>query len=713
MATLVLSTVGTVLGGPVGGAIGALIGQSIDQELLAPVSRGPRLGDLSVQTSTYGTQIPRMYGSMRVAGSVIWATDLIENSQTTGAKGGPDVTYSYSVSLAVALSSRRLGKIGRIWADGKLLRGADGDFKVGTTFRFYDGGEDQPIDPLIGSIEGIANTPAYRGLAIAVFENLELADFGNHIPFLTFEAIADDAPPNVAAILVDASGGAIDCSPDRLLGGFAAYGSSIRSAIEPLVASFAIDLFDDGVQLRSPISSVPELLADDELGSSADQRSGPRLQREQAPARALPAAMRLSYYDPDRDYQAGEARAVAGEQAGNEVKQDLAAALSASDAKSLAQAMVARAWAGRDKLTLRLPPRYLELEPGSEVLLALTPNRWTVEKCTIEAFVAVVELRPSFSPSASIAADPGRIVAPIDVVDGNLTLALFDVPDVFEQSLAQPTLLLAASNPTPGWKRRSIELGYGGQSVVVEGARRKSILARTLTILPPGEAYLLDTAATLDVELIDPEQWLTSCDDEALAGGSNLAAVGSELIQFGQASPLGSGRFRLSRLLRGRGGSEWASQSHAAGEFLCLLDRASVQPLVLPGWSSGALVSAEANASTASITMDLNSVRPPAPVNLCAGFDVGGSLALSWTRRSRRGWAWVDEIDVPLAESREMYRVNLSGPASALEIECLEPALSISAPELAPLGSGTALIEVRQIGDCAASRPATTTILLP
>ena len=62
-----------------------LTDQSIDQQIFAPHSRGPRLGDLSVQTSSYGTQIPRIYGTMRVAGSVIWATDLIESTQTSAA----------------------------------------------------------------------------------------------------------------------------------------------------------------------------------------------------------------------------------------------------------------------------------------------------------------------------------------------------------------------------------------------------------------------------------------------------------------------------------------------------------------------------------------------------------------------------------------------------------------------------------------------------
>ena len=79
MATLVLGTVGRELLGPVGGAIGALIGNRVDHAVLgAPRRQGPRLTELSVQTSTYGTQMPAIFGTMRVAGPVIWATDLIE-----------------------------------------------------------------------------------------------------------------------------------------------------------------------------------------------------------------------------------------------------------------------------------------------------------------------------------------------------------------------------------------------------------------------------------------------------------------------------------------------------------------------------------------------------------------------------------------------------------------------------------------------------------
>ena len=112
MATLVLTAVGTAIGGPIGGAIGAIIGQQFDQNILfKPQGReGPRLQELAVQTSSYGSQIPRIFGRMRVAGTVVWATDLKETrNREGGGKGQPSTTiYSYSACFAVALSSRRI-----------------------------------------------------------------------------------------------------------------------------------------------------------------------------------------------------------------------------------------------------------------------------------------------------------------------------------------------------------------------------------------------------------------------------------------------------------------------------------------------------------------------------------------------------------------------------------------------------------------------------
>lgn len=714
MATLVLSTAGTALGGPVGGAIGALIGQSLDRQLLGPATRGPRLGDLSVQSSSYGTQIPRIYGSMRVAGTVVWSTDLIESRDMSGVKGQPDVTYSYSVSMAVALSSRPAGAIGRIWADGKLLRGTAGDFKSPVTFRFYEGSESQPIDPLIGSIEGIASTPGYRGLALAVFENLELAPFGNRIPFMTFEVLADATSPAISSILADASAGAIESNTGQSIAGYAAYGSSIAAAVQPLIDSFDVPLFDDGTSLRGPLGSAVVAIGEDELGNSSDTQNVARIEREQQPISDVPSALRVTYYDPERDYQTGEARAAADDKATNEAQQDLPAALSASDGKMLAQQMLARQWAARDRLTLRLPPSRMSLEPGCILDPGLTPASWIVDKCTIDGFTTVVELRPSWQPRADLSADPGRIVPNSDLVASPPTIALIEAPSPGSAGAAGPAVLIAASSPSAGWRTRAITVSGSGQSFATETAPWKSTLGRALTPLASADPYLLDKVNSVDVELIDPEQWLTSCDDDALAAGANLAVIGAELVQFGEVTPLGQGRFRLAQLLRGRGGTEWASGMHAAAELFCLLDSTSLRTLAIPVWMRGTTLSAAGpDGTSTSLMFKGASALPLSPVDLSGAIDSDGALALGWVRRSRIGFAWVDEIDAPIGETVEQYRVTVTIEGRSLDLATGQPSMVIAASVLEPLGSGSAAVEVRQVGDWGASPAAQINIDLP
>ena len=145
MATVIFAALGTLIGGPLGGAIGALVGRQVDGAIIGgPRQEGPRLKELGVTTSSYGTPIPRHYGRMRVPGTIVWATDLVEHRKRSGGgKGRPRVTtYSYTTSFAVALSSRPIQGLGRIWADGNLLRGAAGDLKAGGTFRLHLGHRD-------------------------------------------------------------------------------------------------------------------------------------------------------------------------------------------------------------------------------------------------------------------------------------------------------------------------------------------------------------------------------------------------------------------------------------------------------------------------------------------------------------------------------------------------------------------------------------------
>ncbi len=202
MATLVLSAAGAAIGSSVGGtvlglssavigkAIGATIGSAIDQKILGSGSRSVETGRIDtfrLMSASEGAAIPQVYGQMRTAGQVIWSSRFLEkkSEETQGSKGNRTtvVRYSYSVSLAIALCEGEITKIGRIWADGNELA------LDATTWRLHTGREDQFPDPLIEAVEGSGQAPAYRGTAYIVFENLELAQFGNRIPQFNFEVV--------------------------------------------------------------------------------------------------------------------------------------------------------------------------------------------------------------------------------------------------------------------------------------------------------------------------------------------------------------------------------------------------------------------------------------------------------------------------------------------------------------------------------------------
>ena len=202
MATVVFSVVGGLAGSAVAGPTGAAIGQSlgalggglIDRTLFSPSERAPKetpTGDIHVQTSTEGAPIQDVFGTVRTAGQVIWATPFQKHTDSSGqGKGGggggsPAPESYYTVSLAIGLGRGEMGAIQHIWADGQILDTSS------LNWRFYKGTQQQEPDPLIERMEGFA--PAYRGLAYVVFENLDLSSFGNRLPQFSFEVTSHAA----------------------------------------------------------------------------------------------------------------------------------------------------------------------------------------------------------------------------------------------------------------------------------------------------------------------------------------------------------------------------------------------------------------------------------------------------------------------------------------------------------------------------------------
>ena len=195
MATILLQAAGAFIGGAlgtvgaaVGSAAGAIAGYLIDRALIDSTRHyeGPRLSGARPFSAEEGVPLPRLYGTARLGGVMIWATRFEEEARTErqGGKGGPRVTsYSYYANVGFALCEGEAAGIRRVWADGREL-----DLEQ-VELRFYPGSEAQWPDPLIESRQGGGNTPAYRGTAYVVVDRFPLGDYGNRIPQFQFEVM--------------------------------------------------------------------------------------------------------------------------------------------------------------------------------------------------------------------------------------------------------------------------------------------------------------------------------------------------------------------------------------------------------------------------------------------------------------------------------------------------------------------------------------------
>lgn len=575
--------------------------------------------------------------------------------------------------------------------------------------RVHLGHADQARDPLLAAALG-AQCSAHRGLAYVVFEDLQLADFGNRIPALSFEvfasgagaalipALADDVAARLATSAVPAAAG---------IAGFAHEGGSLAEVFDLLGKAIPMAADTGGAGLTiGPTGAAPPIQLPEPIASAEGEfgtKSGFRHARRES---ATPSALR--YYDSARDYQPGFQRAAGRARSGNERTLELPATLSPDGARSLIDAVGLRDAAVGERMQLRVAVLDPGVSPGAHVG---GPGEavWRVEAWEWRS--TGVEL--------ALVREPDRIVGESSGAAGTPWRPL--------DRLAVPTIFHAFELPwdgtgSPDARRVHAALGAGagrwaGASLYVERAGALEPLATTASAravsgqlnnqLASSPALMFEPFGWIELVCDDRDTELATADGAALASGANRLLVGDEIVQFMEAFPLGEGRWRLSGLLRGRGATEAeALAGHAAGTRVVLLDE---RLLVLDGASFdpaterlAAIGLADAAPVFAVVSSPGRSRQPLAPVHAEACKTPTG-LALSWTRRARGAWAWRDAVEVPLIEESEHYEVGAGSVAAPVRSWTSQiPSLTLSANQLAPLPSGTALW-VRQIGSHARS----------
>lgn len=693
MASVILTVVGTAIGGPIGGLIGGSIGRRVDRAIFGGTAsrtiEGVRLKDLTVQTSAYGEPISRVYGTMRLPGNVVWSSGLketrSENTESSGGKGGGQkvttVTFRYSASFAVALSGREISDVGRIWADGKLLRDSADKLAVGGSIRIYKGTEFQIADPLIEALEGQTNVNAFRSLAYVVFDDLELGEYANRIPNLTFEVIADSGGEILLSSIISdicelSRIPAFDASDlDQMVSGYMLPGPmKSRSAIEELAQIYHFDVVEQENKLIfrtldrvSDVTIMPDDLV--QTAKKSDKITLTRLQDLE-----LPREIGLSFIDPDRDYQTGHQRARRLNVASDIVRQKtLPLVISSAQAKSVSEIQLDLAWAGRETLSFALPHKYADLIPGDILTLTLgtdiqdfllqeTEIGLQGISCLAIKFSKFLLDRNSIADSGTV---PAQVVEPLAASQ----FLPLDMPTITGGNVTSPVLFWAVAAGTGKWNGAGLFISRDNDQTYsqIDFSAADVVSGVVENILSDGPTAYWDQANELLVRLDNPDHSLSGETTSAILNGANIAWVGGEIIQFQQAVLEGDGSFRLSGLLRGRRGTERNVTGHGASETFILLTLATVSTAEMNFSDIGqirqykAVTSGERVEDVAPINHVFTAeiLKPFSPVHAQGSRDSTGTLTLKWIRRSRVGGDWMDNADVPLGELYEKYDVEI------------------------------------------------------
>jgi hypothetical protein len=468
-----------------------------------------------------------------------------------------------------------------------------------------------------------------------------------------------------------------------------------RASLEPLRTCFFFDAAESAGRLVfAPLARAPALRLDAD-GLVAREGSAGDYRRTRAEETALPGVVALTYIDPQRGYQSAsvEARRTNG-RASAVQRVSVPLCLDEGAARGIAQALLYQGVVEREEVGATLPPSCLALDAGDVVTLSLAGSStdYRLTHLGLEGGRPASGIRTDLSVFAyrDGAATPRPAEPPATA--GVALFQFLDLPLLRPDAVAHAPYLAAYTAPwSPVALLRATAGGAFAEDATV-GAR--SIIGRLTAELYPGPCGRWDRVNSASVEVPRGVE-LASAPEIDVLNGANAAALLTpsgewEVLQWAQATLLAPGRYRLSTLLRGQLGTEFAlgSPTSVGAPFVVLTDALvqSGMPLsarALPlAWRWGPLGRPPDDPSFTGATLAFRGVglRPYAPAQARMVRVESGDLRLTWIRRTRiDGDPW-EQVEVPLAEEAEAYALDvLSGSAVVRTFETTAPTVTYTA----------------------------------
>lgn len=459
---------------------------------------------------------------------------------------------------------------------------------------------------------------------------------------------------------------------------------SRRAALEPLMLSYNVDacLEDNKIVFVKEGGAYSETLVEADLSAHETGEDMPEpllvgIDHELE----LPCQVSVTYPNPSNKYEQStqySRRLVSSSQ--KVLTVDLSIVFTDDIAAVVAERILYKAWTSRFKYQFTTGIEYAYLSPTDVIYVQQGGNQYRlrVEKTGYGSpglipFEAV-EDNPLDLDSYATGA-PNLVTTETVRYNGPTRLYLIDCPMLRDVD-NDAGFYLAACGYVTSWAGcnvfRSTDSGVSYLSFT--GLFEPVVSGVAVTALPSGPTTVMDEGNTVDVIIFNAEDLYSDTEANVL-NGYNVALLGDddrwEVIQWvtGTLIDAATNKYRLSRLIRGRRGTEWAIGLHQVNDkFILLSENYSIMRRN-PGTADlnlerlyRAVTVGDSNINSAvpqSFTNSGVSLKPYSPVHIKGARDGSGNLTLTWIRRTRVGGEWRDYSDAPLGEDSEAYEVDI------------------------------------------------------
>jgi hypothetical protein len=466
-----------------------------------------------------------------------------------------------------------------------------------------------------------------------------------------------------------------------------------RDAIGPLRSYGWFDCVESNGVLKWPTrgkAGVFDLSADDLAAHIAGDSRPSSAESDRQQEVELPRRLRVHYAQTAQNYEPGE-QSASRLAAGNVEVRDMEVAVAMSDTKGarIADVVLYDLWVSRNRIRAIVDQSWLHLEPADAGTIPLDGRQERARITNIDhALPGLLRLElvrdddgvyQSYAIGAP-AAYAGTGGASISL-PGTAELVLLDLPLLRDADNDAGYYAAIRSIGGTSWAGAALFRSSDGGANYEEVAAtaEEASVGRLAAALASGPTTIIDEGNELLVDMDSGE--LESISSMSLLAGLNAAAIGAdgrwEIIQFRDAELVGSpALWRLTGLLRGRRGTEWAVGSSQDDDRFVLLDSALIRVamnLAAIGTErphKAVLSGTSIDAATAVDFTGRGVALEPFSVTDVTGERSGGDLIINWVRRGRIGSELAGSgVDIPLSEETESYEIDIidaGSPGDAL-----------------------------------------------